>query len=144
MPGGQVLQPDRPELRDRMLGKPPVVGDRAGATVRQSLGEPILDAKSHCVPRRRLDPGVEFTVDDLEFVLNFGLGTPSHLAPDAALAIGGVAQGDRPCPVVVGRVEVDRVFAVTAPPARGSHGQMLTVWLLLWLLLRRCVAPTGL
>ena len=127
-----------------MIGEPPVVGDRAGAPVGQSLREPILDAKSHRVPRRRLDPGGEFTMDDLELVIDLGLGPPGHLAPDAALAIGGVAQGDRPYPAVISRVEVDRVFAVTAPPGRGRHGQMLTVWLLLWLLLRRCVGPTGL
>jgi hypothetical protein len=59
-----------------------------------------------------LDPGLELTVEDLQLVPDRRLGLAGDLAPYPALAVGGVAQGDRGCPAAVSRIEVNRVLAV--------------------------------
>ena len=82
LPGRQVLELDRAELADRMIGKTPVILDGAGLPRRGSVVGPVPDAGRHRVGSGDAKPGLEFAVECPELLPDFGLGpTPDHL-PD--------------------------------------------------------------
>jgi hypothetical protein len=60
----------------------------------------------------------------LSLSLTSGLGPAGHLAPDAALAVWAVAQGDGTGPALFDRIDVDRVVTVTAA-SRSHHGRIV-------------------
>lgn len=73
LPGRQVLELDRAELADRVIGKTPVILDGAGLPRRESVVAPVPDAGRHRVGSGDAKPGLEFAVECLELLPDFGL-----------------------------------------------------------------------
>jgi hypothetical protein len=82
--GRQILELDHAELADRMIGKTPVIPDGAGLPRRESVVEPVPDAGRHRAGSGDTKPGLEFAVECLELLPDFGLGPTSGLLPDPA------------------------------------------------------------
>jgi hypothetical protein len=75
---------------------------------------------------RRVQAAVELSVRLLELVPDLRLGPAGDLAPDP-LSVRTEADRDRPDVPVLGRIEVDRVLAVTATARGGVRRRSVTL-----------------
>ena len=67
-----------------MIGKTPVILDGPGLPRRGSVVEPVPDAGRRRVGSGDAKPGLEFAVECLELLPDFGLGPTPDLLPDPA------------------------------------------------------------